>query len=152
MPRDPYRAFRFEVEIDGFTRAGFATISGLSHTVEQIEYREGGENETPRKLPGRSTFEDVTCERGLSDDSDFLQWMTEIYDSNRDDAQGEVEGWRRTVIVYQKDKAGNRVKKWTVYNAWPSEHSLGDFDASADEVSMETLVLANEGIQQESLV
>ena len=153
MPRDPFRNFKFEAEFDGFTHAGFQKISGLKHTIEVIEYREGGENETPRKLPGQSTFDAVTFERGMSNNSDFINWMGQIYNLDAVDGnQGEVEGWRKNIIVYLKDKSGARVKKWTIYRAWPSERSIGDLDATANDVIIESLLLQNEGIKEESLV
>jgi len=150
MP-DPYRNFKFEVEIDGFIRAGFSKVTGLKHTVEVVEYREGGENETPRKLPGQSTYDNVTLERGLSNDSDFIDWCNQIF--NLDNAQGQQGGsdFRKTIVIYLKDKAGNRVKKWTVYRGWPTEFTTPDLDASANDVAIETLAVTNEGVKPETL-
>jgi len=154
---DPFRNMKFEVEILGFIRAGFSKVSGLSHTVEVVEYREGGDNETPKKLPGQSTFENVTLERGMSNDSDFITWMRQIF--NLDSVNGfqgaglaDDRIFRRKVIVYLKDKAGLRRKKWTIYRAWPMEQSAADLDASGNEVLISTLVLANEGIKEETLI
>jgi phage tail-like protein len=148
---DPYRNYKYDVEISGFLRAGFSKVTGLKHTVEVIEYREGGENETPRKLPGQSTFDNVTLERGMSTDSDFINWIEEVF--NLDSSQGEQGGedFRRTVVIYLKNKAGTRVKKWTVYRAWPTEKGNPDLDATANDVAIESLVLANEGVNEETL-
>lgn len=152
MPRDPYRNFRYEVEIAGFTRAGFSKVSGLKHTIPPIDYREGGENERLRKLPGRSEFENVTFERGISDDNDFIDWIQQIFDlDNVRGEQGAVEGWRRNVFVYLKDKSGTRVVKWSIFDAWPTEDGVGDLDATGNEVLIGSLVLANEGIKREVL-
>lgn len=152
---DPYRNFKFEVEVDGFIRAGFSKVSGLKHTVESIEYREGGENETARKLPGQSKFDDVTFERGSSKDNDFVNWIQLIFnldgaEGNQDNAVGD--GFRKRVVVYLKDKSGTRVKKWTIQQAWPNEKGTGDLDASGNDVLIDTMVLANEGIKEENLV
>lgn len=148
---DPYGNFKFEVEIDGFVRAGFSKVTGLKQTIEVIEYREGGENETPRKLPGQSKFEDVTFERGMSSDSDFVDWIQSVFNlDNSEGAQGDDE-FRKTPVVYLKDKGGNRVKKWTIYRAWPNEKGSPDLDGSANDVAIETLVLTNEGIKEETL-
>lgn len=151
---DPYRNFKFEVEIAGFVRAGFSKVSGLKQTIEEIQYREGGENETPRKLPGQSMFEDITLERGMSNDSDFVDWIEQIF--NLDNAEGQQgngvgDEFRRKVVIYLKDKTGARVVKWTVFNAWPKEDGTADLDASANDVLMASLVLANEGIKKEKL-
>ncbi len=150
--RDPYRNFKFEVEITGFTRAGFAKVEGLSHSVEAIEYREGGENEVMLKLPGQSKFEDVTLERGMTEDTDFLDWINEIFDLDRaKGAQGENENFRRTVVVYLKDKSGARVRKWTVINAWPRDRKVSGLDAKSSEIMLTTLVLANEGVKESAV-
>jgi phage tail-like protein len=151
MP-DVYRNFKYEVEIDGFVRAGFSKITGLKETTESIEYREGGENETPHKLPGQTTYDDLTLERGMSNDSDFINWRKMIFNLDESDgAQGD-DNFRKLVTIYLKNKAGTRVKKWTVYRAWPKEKGSPDLDASANEVAIETLVIANEGVKEENLV
>jgi phage tail-like protein len=148
---DPYRSYKYEVEIDGFTRAGFAKVSGLKATVEAIEYREGGENETPHQLPGQSKFDDITLERGYSDDIDFQTWMDAIYNiDNSDGAQGDDE-FRKDITIFLKDKSGKRVVKWTIKRTWPKERSTSDLDANANEVLVESLVLANEGIKETRL-
>lgn len=149
---DPYRNFKFEVEIDGFVRAGFSKVTGLKHTVEKVEYREGGENETMRKLPGQSSFDDIVLERGMSTDSDFVDWIEMVFTLDKAEGIQGDESFRKTPVIYLKDKAGNRVKKWTVYRAWPSEKASPDLDASANDVAIESLTLANEGVKEETLV
>lgn len=148
---DPYRNFKFEVEIAGFTRAGFNKIGGLKRTTEVIEYREGGENETPHKLPGQTSFDNVTLERGISFDSDFIEWANSIFNVDQaDGAQGD-DDFRRTVTIYLKNKAGQRVVKWTVFRAWPLDDGNEDLDASANDVLKDMITLANEGIKKEKL-
>ena len=151
MP-DPYRNFKFEVEINGFLRAGFSIASGLSETTEDIEYREGGENETPHHIPGQTKFGDVTLSRGASTDSDFIDWRKEIYDVDQvEGQQGDNESFRKDVTIYLKDKSGARVKKWKLLRCWPKEFSTEDLDANANSVLIQTIVLANEGIKSETL-
>lgn len=154
MADDPYRNFKFEVEIDGFARAGFSKISGLKHTIEVTEYREGGENETPRKLPGQSKFDDITMERGMSNDTDFVTWIEEVF--NLDNSEGSQDNgvgdeFRRTVTIYLKNKAGARVVKWTIFRAFPMEDGSGDLDGSSNDVLIGTLMLSNEGIKKQKL-
>jgi phage tail-like protein len=152
MPKDPYRNFKFEVEILGFVRAGFQKVTGLKHSIESIDYREGGENETVRKLPGQSTYDDITFERGTSDDTDFIDWMNEIFNLDRTEGnQGDDETIRRKIVVYLKDMRGARRVKWTIYRAWPKEISDGDLDGTANDVHIETMIVANEGVKREKL-
>jgi phage tail-like protein len=150
MP-DPYRNFKFEVEIDGFVRAGFSKVSGLSRTTEDIEYREGGENESPHKLPGQTSFSDVTLSRGVSDDEDFQNWSDTIFNVDQVDGEQGDENFRRTVVVYLKNKAGDRVIKWTILRAWPKEFSTEDLDGAGNDALIDNLVLVNEGIKRERL-
>jgi phage tail-like protein len=150
MP-DPYRNFKFEVEIDGFVRAGFSKVTGLSRTTEEISYREGGENETPHKLPGQTSFGDVTMERGISDDDDFQNWSDTIFNVDQVNGEQGDDDFRRKVVIYLKNKAGERKVKWTVFRSWPKEFTAGDLDANANDVEIESMVLANEGIKRESL-
>jgi phage tail-like protein len=146
MPIDPYRNFKYEVESDGFIRAGFSKISGLKQTTESTDYREGGENETPRKLPGQTNFDDVTFERGMSQDTDFLDWANEIFDVDNVDGQQGDENFRKDITIWLKNKAGTRVKKWKMLRCWPKERSYGDLDAASNDVLIESLVIANEGL------
>lgn len=148
---DPYRNYKFEVEVEGFTRAGFQKVTGLKRTTEVVEYREGAENETPHKLPGQTTFENVVLERGASDDEDFIGWSNTIYSVDQaEGAQGD-DNFRRTIVIYLKNKAGQRVVKWTIYNAWPIDNGDADLDATANDVLIETMTLANEGIKKEKI-
>jgi len=153
---DPYRDFKFEVEIAGFLRAGFSKVSGLKQTTEVVEYREGADNETPRKLPGQTSFENVTLERGHSNDEDFINWSQTIFNLDRDNGEqgigiGDDDNFRKDVVVYLKNKSGQRKVKWKVKKAWPMDHSTTDLDATANNVSIESLILANEGIKMTKL-
>ena len=151
MPRDPYRNFRFVVEIDGFVRAGFNKVTGIKHTVAVTDYREGGDNEVMRKLPGQSTFDPLVLERGISDDEDFQAWQAEIFSVTNVGQSGSVEAWRRDVVIYLKDKAGVFVKKWTYKNCWPSDNEFSDLDAGDSGILVDTLTLQNEGYEMENL-
>jgi len=153
---DPWRNFKFEVEISGWVQAGFRSVSGLNRTTEIVEYREGGEAETPHKLPGQTTWENITLERGMAarDTShEFLEWCKLIYeidDGNNPGNTGDpggLPGFRKKITIWLKNKKGNRVAKWTVKKAWPAEWQHEDLDASGNDVFIERLVLANEGWQ-----
>lgn len=149
--QDPYRNFKFTVDIDGFTRFAFSKVSGLKHTVQTIDYREGGDNEVTRKLPGQSQFDNITFERGISTDEDFVTWLNLLYNVSAIDGahppeDTESPNFRKTVVVNLKNKSGEVVKVWTILRAWPTEVSWGDLDATSNEVLISSMVLANEGI------
>ena len=143
--RDPYRNYKWEVEIDGFARAGFSECEGLERETEVIEYREAGENESPHKLPGQTTFTELTLSRGMSNDSDFVDWCSKIFDIQSKDGNQGDDDFRKNISIHVKNKAGNRVKTWRIYRVWPSGLKSEKLDANANDVLLERLVLQNEG-------
>ena len=151
MANDPYRNFKFEVEVAGFTRAGFSMVEGLNQSIEIVEYREGGENETPRKMPGQSTYENLSLARGMSDDSDFLDWIQQLFNLDNTEGIQDAGDYRKTITIYLKNKSGERVKKWVAYRAWPAEKQNSSLDAQGNDVMIETLILAHEGLKEENI-
>jgi phage tail-like protein len=147
MAIDPYRNFRFLVEIGGDTVGGFSKVTIPGHKVETIPYREGGQNDTQRKLPGQSTFEPCVFERGMTDDASFSEWIKEIFDIDldADEAQGSNSGFRRNVVIKMRAKDRSVVRTWTLLRAWPAAHEPGELDANANEVMIEKLTLEYEG-------
>ena len=109
MPRtDPYRNCNFLVEIDGLTQAGFADCSGFGANTDPIEYREGGENTTVRKLPGLTKYNNITLKWGLTDSK-------ELYDWHRKVVKGDVQRKNGSIICL--DLQGQEKVRWNFYNA-----------------------------------
>ena len=149
---DPYRNFKYELVIDGMVRAGWHKVSGLKGTTAVTEYREGGDNDTKKKLVGQTSFENVTLTRGNSNESDIVDWRRLIF--SLDGVNGNnppAEGFRKRVTIYLKDKDGSRVKKWVLKRAWPCEDGDDDLDAMSDDVLMEEMVLCHEGMTKTNL-
>src|SRR5215212_11877032 len=115
---DPYANFRFLVEIDGIVQAGFSECSGFGSSVEVIEYREGGDATTVRKLPGRVTYPDLTLKWGLTD-------SRELYDWHRAALNGQIT--RKNGSIIQLDDRGNESVRWNFMGAWPSKWDGPDF-------------------------
>lgn len=135
---DPYKNFRFLIEIEGIAQAGFAECSGFGSSVEVIEYREGGEA-TPRKLPGRVKVADITLRWGLTDSRELYDWYQSI-------VNGHVLRKNGSIVVL--DDAGVERVRWNFSNAWPSKWDGPDFDAEGNDVAIETLVITCEGIER----
>lgn len=137
---DPYRNFNFLVELDGITQASFLECGGLDATTEVIEMREGGDNATVRKLPGKTTYTDITLKWGLTDSQELWTWRQMIIDGNVVRKSGSV-------VVYD---LANRVPvaRWNFVNAWPTKWDGPSFNAKGNEIAVETLVLAHEGIKR----
>jgi phage tail-like protein len=109
---DPYRNFNFLVEIDGIAQAKFSECSGLDSTVEPIEFREGGDNTTVRKLPGRATYSDITLKWGLTDSDELWQWYKLV-------VRGNVQRKNGSIVVYDLANA-TEVARWNFVSGWPT--------------------------------
>jgi len=134
---DPYSNFNFLVEIDGITRAAFHEVSGFDSTIDVIEHREGGENTTVRKLPGMTKHSNIVLKWGLADDADLYNW-------HRDAVNGKVQ--RRNGSIVLLDRQGQERMRWNFVNAWPSKWDGPDFNAEGNDIAIETLELAHEGV------
>lgn len=136
---DPYKNFRFVVEIDGIQQAGFSECSGLGSRIAVIEYREGGEPVRVRKLAGRISYNDITLRWGITN-------SRELYDWYRAGLTGQVD--RRTVSIVLLDDAGNSVVRWVAVEAWPSRWDGPTLNALGNAVAIESLTLTCEEIDR----
>ncbi len=136
---DPYANYSFLVEIDGIVRAGFREVSGLDSTIEVHEFREGGENATMRKLPMKTKFSNIVLKWGLADDMELYNW-------HRQGVQGNVQRRNGSIVVL--DRQGNPKVRWNFFNAWPSKYDSSNFNAEANDVAIESLELAHEGLER----
>ncbi|MBO8161155.1 MAG: phage tail protein [Thermosipho sp. (in: Bacteria)] len=144
---DPLKNYKFLVEITGnmvFAKAGFQKVTGLKMSVNVIEYREGGDNDSKRKMPGLANYEPITLERGMSEDKDMWEFAMKTFDINK---KGQLldPDFRAVMIIKLLDRSGNVAKAWRVDRVWVSEYETGDFDAESDGVMIERIVLQHEG-------
>ncbi|MBS0157871.1 MAG: phage tail protein [Nitrospira sp.] len=136
---DPYANFNFLVEIDGITRAAFQDCTGFDSTIDVIEHREGGENTTLRKIPGMTKYSNIVLKRGITDDQELYQWHREAIKGNLD---------RRNGSIVLLNRAGQEVSRWNFVRAWPSKWDGPDLNAEGNDVAVETLELAHEGVER----
>ena len=136
---DPYRNFNFLVEIDGISQGRFAECSGFGASNDPIEYREGGDNRTVRKLPGMTKYPNIVLKWGLTDSDELYKWWKSIMN-------GKVD--RRNGSIILLDTEGNEKVRWNFFNAWPTKWDGPDFNAKGNDVAIETLELANEGTER----
>ncbi|MTV50353.1 phage tail protein [Heliobacillus mobilis] len=135
--KDPYRNFRFRIEVEGIQQAGFSDVSGYNASIDVIEYREGNEVTTPRKLPGLSKYGNITLKWGVTDSMDMYNWILEC-------TQGKIT--RKMVTIIALDEEGKDVATWQVKEAWPCKYSAPDFSGKGSDVAIEVLELAHEGM------
>lgn len=144
MPRraiDPFPVFNFLLEIDGITRAGFSECSGLNGEANVIEYREGDESNTTRKVAGLAKYGNVTLKRGVSLDQELFTWFKTVVDGDIDRKQ--------TMSVVLLDEQRNEAVRWNVINAWPSKYIVPDLKADGNEIAFESVELCHEGVERQ---
>jgi phage tail-like protein len=144
---DPYKNFKFRVKWDGRYVAGISKVSALKRTTEVVEHREGGDPSTSRKSPGRSKFEPLTLERGVTHDPEFERWASKVWNfGGGEGAESSLADFRKNIIIDLFNEANQLVLSYRVYRCWVSEYqALPDLDANANAVAIQTLKLENEG-------
>ena len=148
---DPYKNFKFRVRWDGRYVAGVSKVSGLSRTTEVVEHRSGGDPSTSFKSPGRSSYEAITLERGVTHDLEFERWANKVWNFGAG-AGSEVSltDFRKDMIIELYNEAGQKVIAYKIYRCWPSEYKpMPDLDANANAVAIQSLKLENEGWERD---
>lgn len=138
---DPYRQFRFRIEIDGINQAGFSECTFADTTTDPVEYREGTDPTVFRKLSGLTKYGNITLKWGISDSMDLYKWRQQVIDTGAD-------GARKNMAIILVDEAGADKSRWDITNAWPSKYDPSDFSAKGNEVAIETLEIVHEGFKR----
>jgi phage tail-like protein len=151
---DPYKNFKFRVKVDGHYVAGVSKVSGLKRTTEVVKHRDGGDPSTSRKSPGRSEFEAITLERGVTHDSEFEAWATRVWNFSAGlGGESSLRDFRKDLIIEVYNEAGQLALAYKVYRCWVSEYqALPDLDANANAVALQHIKLENEGWERDDSV
>jgi phage tail-like protein len=144
---DPYKNFKFRVRWDGRYVAGVSKMTALKRTTEVVRHRNGGEPSTSRKSPGRTEWEAITLERGVTHDVDFEAWAAKIWNLGAGlGSESSLKDFRKDLTIEVYNEAGQKVLAYNVFRCWVSEfQALPDLDANANAVAIQTLKLENEG-------
>lgn len=140
---DPYRQFRFRVEIDGINQAGFSECTFADTTTDPVEYREGNEPPVFRKLSGLTKYGNITLKWGITDSLDLYKWRQQVIDTGAGES-------RKNMSIILMDEAGKDKARWNIVQAWPSKYKPADFSAKGNEVAIETLEVVHEGFSRVS--
>jgi len=148
---DPYQNFKFRVKWDGRYVAGVSKVSALKRTTEVVNHREGGDPSSDRKSPGRTQYEAITMERGVTHDTDFEKWANKVWNFGSGlGAEVSLKDFRKNITIEVYNEAGQLALAYKVYRCWVSEfQSLPDLDANANAVAIQTLKLENEGWERD---
>jgi phage tail-like protein len=151
---DPYKNFKFRVKWDGKYVAGISKCSSFKRTTEVVKHREGGDPSSSRKSPGRTEYEAITLERGVTHDKEFEQWANKVWNFGAGlGAEVSLKDFRKDIILEIYNEAGQLAIAYNVFRCWVSEfQSLGDLDANANAVLIQHLKLENEGWERDVAV
>ncbi|MBO9713880.1 phage tail protein [Sphingomonas sp.] len=148
---DPYKNFKFRVKWDGRYVAGVSKVSTLKRTTEAVKHRSGGDPSTSYKGPGRTEYDAITLERGVTHDLDFERWANKVWNWGSGNG-GEVSlaDFRKDIILELLNEAGQVALAYRIYRCWVSEYqALPDLDANANAVAIAKLKLENEGWERD---
>ncbi len=148
---DPYKNFKFRVKWDGKYVAGVSKVGSLKRTTEVVKHREGGDPSSSRKSPGRTDYEAISLERGVTHDKEFEQWANKVWNYGSG-LGGEVslKDFRKDLIIELYNETGQLVIAYKVFRCWVSEfQALPDLDANANAVAIQHIKLENEGWERD---
>jgi phage tail-like protein len=148
---DPYKNFKFRIKWDGRYVAGVSKVGALKRSTEVVEHREGGDPSTSRKSPGRTKYEAIMLERGVTHDPEFEAWANKVWHVGTGlGAEVSLKDFRKDVILEVYNEAGQVALAYKIYRCWVSEfQALPDLDANANAVAIQSIKLENEGWERD---
>ncbi len=151
---DPYKNFKFRVKWDGRYVAGVSKVGPLKRTTEVVKHREGGDMSNSRKSPGRTDYDAITLERGVTHDLEFVQWANKVWNyAGGSGKEASLQDFRKEMIIEVYNEAGQIVLAYKIYRCWVSEYqAISDLDANANAVAIEHIKIENEGWEKSAEV
>ncbi len=148
---DPYKNFKFRIKWDGRYVAGVSKISALKRTTDVVKHREGGDPSSSRKSPGRTEYDAITLERGVTHDTEFEKWANKVWNYGSGlGAEVSLKDFRKDVTIEVYNEAGQLALAYKVYRCWASEfQAVPELDANANAIAIQTLKLENEGWERD---
>lgn len=151
---DPYKNFKFRVYWEGTTTpvAGISKVGGLKKTTEVVKHREGNDPSSTRKSPGKTDYDAITLERGITVDREFEEWANRVWFFHAaGGGQSSLKSFRRNIVIEVMNEAGQPVLRYIVYDCWVSEYqALPDLDANANAIAIEHIKLDNHGWKRDA--
>ena len=148
---DPYKNFKFRLKWDGRYVAGLSKAGALNRKTEVVSHREGGDPSSSRKSPGRTEYEPVMLERGVSHDTEFERWANKVWNWGSGLGQEiSLQDFRKDVILELYNEAGQLAVAYKLYRCWVSEYeSMPELDANGNGVAIQKIKLENEGWERD---
>jgi len=146
---DPYKNFKFRVKWDGRYVAGVSKVGALKRTTEVVEHREGGDPSTSHKSPGRTKYEPITLERGVTHDVEFERWANKVWNFGSG-IETSLKDFRKDLIIELYNEAGQLVMAYRVYRCWVSDYQAWpELDANANAVAIQSIKVEHEGWERD---
>jgi phage tail-like protein len=146
---DPYKNFKFRVKWDGVYVAGISKVGVLKRTTEVVSHRSGGDPSSSRKSPGRTEYDPITLERGVTHDVAFEQWANKVWNYGSAE-EVSLKDFRKDLILEVCNEAGQVAIAYKIFRCWVSEwQALPDLDANANAVAIQHIRLENEGWERD---
>jgi phage tail-like protein len=151
---DPYKNFKFRLKWDGKYVLGVSKVSVLKRTTEVVKHRDGGDASSSRKSPGRTEYDAISLDRGVTQDVVFEQWANKVWDYGAGlGMEVSLADFRKDIILEMYNEAGQLVISYKIYRCWVSEYqALPDLDANANAVAIQHIKLENEGWERDTSV
>jgi phage tail-like protein len=145
---DPYKNYKFRIKWDGRYVAGVSRVGALRRTTEVVKHVEGGTGGVSRKAPGRTEYEAITLERGVTHDSEFEAWADRVWSLSPDAETGK--DFRKDLTIEVHDETGRLVLAYKLFRCWVSEYqALPDLDANGSAIAIEQIKIENEGWERD---
>jgi len=146
---DPYKNFKFQISWDGRVVLGVSKVGALKRTTEVVKHKSGGESHE-HKSPGRTSYEGISIERGLTHDPEFEKWanMVHTYDG---DPLMDLAGYKKELTLDMLNEKGQVAKRYFLHGCWVSEFTASpDLDANANAVAIESMKIELEGWERDT--
>jgi phage tail-like protein len=146
---DPYKNYKFRVKWDNRIVLGISKVGALKRTTEVVKHREGGENSTDRKSPGRTTYDSLTMERGITHDAEFEKWANLVHPYSGDTGM-DLVNFRKELTLEVMNEKGHVAKRYFLHRCFVSEFTaVPDLDANANAVAIEQIKIELEGWERD---
>ena len=142
---DPYKNFKFQVKWDGKTVLGISKVSSLKRTTEVVKHRSGGDNSFDHKSPGRTSYEAVTMERGITHDLEFEKWANLVHTYQGDPGM-DLVNYKKDLVLEVMNERGQVALRYFMFRCWVSEFTaVPDLDGNANATAIENIKIEIEG-------
>jgi phage tail-like protein len=148
--KDPYKNYKFRIIFDKNPVMGVSKVSALKRTTEVVTHRAGGENSIEHKSPGRTSYEGITCERGITHDLEFENWANTVH-KYAGDTSMDLVGYKKELTLEVLNEKGHVALRYFLHACWVSDFTaVPDLDANANAVAIESMKIELEGWERDT--